>query len=80
MRWLWLEKAIVDWESQGLIFLTVLHPEYPARLLGVHEAPPVLFARGTLLPDDPAVSVVGSRQASSRGLAMAEGTQRPWST
>jgi DNA processing protein len=59
------------WQGQGHTFLTILDDDYPTRLRGIHEAPPVLFAHGTLLRDDPAVSVVGSRDASERGLAIA---------
>jgi DNA processing protein len=62
---------IATWASQGWMFLTVLDAEYPARLRGIHQAPPVLFARGSLVTDDPAVSVVGSRRASVRGLDVA---------
>jgi DNA processing protein len=51
--------------------LTVLDGSYPERLRGVHQAPPVLFARGSVLPRDRAVSVVGSRKASERGLEIA---------
>ncbi len=66
------DQEITRWLAQGSTFLTVLDGDYPARLLGVHQAPPVLFARGELRPDDPAVSVVGSRKASPRGLNMAQ--------
>jgi DNA processing protein len=66
-------SEIARWRAQRLTFLTVLDPDYPSRLRGIHQAPPVLFARGSLLPDDPAVSVVGSRAASEQGLAMARG-------
>ncbi len=59
------------WASQGVDFLSILDDAYPARLRGIHQAPPVLFWRGKLLSDDPAVSVVGSRNASERGLAVA---------
>jgi DNA processing protein len=59
------------WESQGHRFLTILDEDYPSRLRGIHEAPPVLFGKGTLRRDDPAVSVVGSREASERGLSIA---------
>lgn len=62
---------IVEWERAGLTVLTVLDHEYPARLRGIHEAPPLLFARGALLEDDTAVSVVGSRKASPAGLDLA---------
>ena len=73
------ERAAADlqqWASRGLTALTVLDARYPARLRAVHQAPPILFGRGTLVPDDPAVSVVGSRNASGRGLAMAAGIAR----
>jgi DNA processing protein len=65
------EADIRAWVESGLLFATVLDDEYPARLLDIHEAPPVLFARGELRRDDPAVSVVGSRTATDRGLQMA---------
>ena len=64
------------WASRGLTVLTVLDSRYPARLRAVHQAPPILFGRGALVPDDPAVCVVGSRNASERGLAMAGGIAR----
>jgi DNA processing protein len=74
-----LAQAAADlrlWARRGLTVLTILDARYPARLRAVHQAPPVLFARGALVQDDVAVSVVGSRQASQRGLAMAGGIAR----
>jgi len=71
-----LESAAQDlglWAGQGCRLVTILDSDYPARLRGIHQAPPVLFARGTLIRDDSAVSVVGSRKASDRGLAIAAG-------
>jgi DNA processing protein len=65
------QQQIDEWRQTGLRFLTILDEAYPERLRGVHQAPPVLFARGRLLSDDPAVSVVGSRKASDRGLHIA---------
>jgi DNA processing protein len=59
------------WADQGCTLVTILDDSYPTRLRGIHQAPPVLFARGTLRRDDAAVSVVGSRTASNRGLAIA---------
>lgn len=59
------------WHAAGLEFLSIVDERYPARVRDVHEAPPFLFARGRLLADDKAVSVVGSRNASERGLQMA---------
>lgn len=74
-----LEAAVADiatWRAQGLTFLTVLDANYPARLRGIRQAPPVLFARGRLTVDDPAVSVVGSRKASDRGVSISSGVSQ----
>jgi DNA processing protein len=59
------------WTSEGCRLVSILDQEYPAWLRGIHQAPPVLFVRGTIAAEDPAVSIVGSREASSHGLAMA---------
>jgi DNA processing protein len=64
------------WADRGWQLLSILDEDYPARLRAIHQAPPVLFARGTLVRDDVAVSVVGSRTASARGLAIAAGVAR----
>jgi DNA processing protein len=64
------------WADRGWRLLGILDEDYPARLRAIHQAPPVLFARGTLVRDDVAVSVVGSRTASARGLAIAAGVAR----
>lgn len=64
-------RDIEGWRGQGHTFLTVLDEDYPERLKAIHEAPPVLFTRGELRRHDPAVSVVGSRAASDRGLSIA---------
>ncbi len=61
------------WARQGWALTTILDEEYPPRLREIHQAPPFLFSRGQLLPDDPAVAVVGSRDASGRGLGIARG-------
>lgn len=65
------QREVAGWAQQGLRFVSVLDPEYPRRLRGVHEAPPFLFAQGALDPEDRGVSVVGSRKASDRGLQIA---------
>jgi DNA processing protein len=69
-------RDVDEWTKQGSAVLTILDSGYPARLRGVHQAPPILFARGQLIADDPAMSVVGSRQASDRGLAIAADVAR----
>lgn len=59
------------WQREGLQFISVLDKEFPQRLLDILETPPFLFAQGTVAPDDPGLSVVGSRKASPRGVEMA---------
>ena len=69
-------QEITAWAEQGWTLVTVLDRDYPTRLRGIHQAPPVLFACGALIPDEPAVSVVGSRKASERGLSIAAAVAR----
>jgi DNA processing protein len=69
-------QEILRWAGHGWMLTTILDDDYPARLREIHQAPPVLFSSGALMPHDPAVSVVGSRKASDRGLAMAAGVAR----
>lgn len=64
-------RDIAVWRASGFGFLTFLDDDYPAQLREVHEAPPILFHRGQLVPDETAVSVVGSRDASPEGLDIA---------
>jgi DNA processing protein len=59
------------WTAQGYRLVSILDADYPTRLRGIHQAPPVLFALGAIVADDLAVSVVGSREASARGITMA---------
>ncbi len=66
-------RQIAGWTGQGWRVLTILDEDYPARLRAIHQAPPILFARGTVARDDVAVSVVGSRHASPCGLDIAAG-------
>lgn len=64
--------AIQQWTAVGVRLVTLLDPEYPAQLLAVHQRPPLLFYRGYLDPaDERGVAVVGTRQASARGIARA---------
>lgn len=69
-----LEEARRDlnsWLMNGVEFWSIVDERYPARVRDIQEAPPFLFARGRRVDKDIAVSVVGSRKASKRGLQMA---------
>jgi DNA processing protein len=61
-------RQIAGWRAAGLGVHTFRDVSYPAQLREIHQVPPVLFSRGTLCPDDPAVSVVGSRRASDQSV------------
>lgn len=66
------EAEILEWEREGMRFLTLLDPDYPAQLLTVHQRPPFLMTRGTLSYNDArGVAIVGTRKASPRGLSSA---------
>ena len=63
-------RQLVEWEdSPQFDLITVLDAGYPLALRSIHQMPPVLFVKGRLRPDEVGVSVVGSRNASQRGLA-----------
>jgi DNA processing protein len=68
------EEDVARWRGADFTFLTFRDPHYPGRLREVHQMPPVLFARGRLVPGDLGVCVVGSRNASAHGLAFARRT------
>lgn len=67
---------VESWHAQGYRLLSILDDDYPVRLRGVQQAPPVIFTRGAVIADDLAVSVVGSRGASAGGLSMAADVAR----
>lgn len=52
--------------------LTLQDPDYPDLLRQIHDPPPILYLKGTLLPEDAAaVAIVGTRSASPYGLETA---------
>jgi len=65
-------SEIRRWDAEGCRLVSILDPEYPARLRGIQQAPPVLFTLGAIAVNDVGVSVVGSREASAQGIAMAD--------
>jgi DNA processing protein len=66
------EELIRGWESEGMLFLTILDGDYPAQLLTVHQRPPFLMMRGQQSADDArSVAVVGTRKASEHGIQAA---------
>lgn len=56
---------------KGAVMLRYGGPEYPAALLDLPDAPPILWAQGDLaLLHRPAIALIGARNASSLGLRM----------
>ena len=55
-------------ERQGVTAITWEDADYPRRLKEVYDLPPVLYVKGTLLPEDErSVAVVGTRRATTYG-------------
>ena len=55
-------------EKEGVQALTWRDPAYPPRLQQIDDPPPVLYVKGTLLPEDErAVAIVGTRSPTSYG-------------
>lgn len=67
---------LAAWDAAGLDFIPILSSRYPSRLAGVFDAPPFLFAAGSVEPEDRGMSVVGSRRATPVGEAMARDAVR----
>lgn len=68
-----LEDYVHVLEREGITLVTVLDAAYPVNLRMVHDRPPALFVRGKLDDrDERSVAVVGTRQATARGIKQAE--------
>jgi len=74
----WRDRLSLDAEMEklgkyGVKVLTFHDPDYPARLKEIYDYPPVLYIRGTLLPQDEwCLAVVGTRRATVYGRQAAE--------
>ena len=82
----WLDDGVArassrreHWESElarladvGVEVVACTDAAFPLNLRLVHDAPPLLFVRGTLIDDDRrAVAIVGTRSPSAAGRALA---------
>ncbi|MBN1903283.1 DNA-processing protein DprA [Candidatus Sumerlaeota bacterium] len=66
-----LEKETI--EKDGIRLIPITHPEYPLNLKNMASPPPLLYTKGTLIPEDRySVGVVGSRQNTSYGRRICE--------
>ena len=63
-----LDAEIEAMERVGITALTWEDQDYPRMLKEIYDLPPVLYVKGTLLPEDErSVSVVGTRRATAYG-------------
>ena len=63
-----LDAEMEGLERLGVATLTWEDAEYPRRLKEIYDLPPVLFVKGTILPEDErSVAVVGTRRATAYG-------------
>jgi DNA processing protein len=67
-----LDRELHRLEAHDTTALTLDDERYPRLLRHISSPPPVLYVRGTLLPDDDlAIGIVGTRRASGYGTDMA---------
>lgn len=59
--------------ADGVRVINCTSADYPTNLTMIHDRPPILFIRGTVSSDDKrAIAIVGTRNASAEGAALAE--------
>ena len=68
-----IEEELVELEDNGVGILTLHMSAYPENLRKISSAPPVLFIKGEIeRKDQQAVAIVGSREATTQGIKVAE--------
>ena len=68
-----LEAEMEKLDRYGVKVLTWHDPDYPARLKEIYDYPPLLYLRGSLLPEDEwCLAVVGTRRATVYGRQVTE--------
>ncbi len=67
-----LTRDLAALEKSGARLVTLQDETYPANLRPLPDAPPALFVRGDLIPEDKfSLALVGSRRATNYGLTLA---------
>jgi len=68
-----LEAEMEKLDSYGVKVLTWHDKDYPSRLKEIYDYPPVIYVRGSLLPEDEwCLAVVGTRRATVYGRQVTE--------
>ncbi len=74
----WRPKISLDDEMEklnryGIKVLTCHDPDYPSRLKEIYDYPPLLYVRGSLIPEDEwCLAIVGTRRATVYGKQVTE--------
>lgn len=72
VRTLDFSPTLAAMDKHNAYLVTTQDSTYPINLRPLIDAPPVLFVRGTLVPEDKfSMAIVGSRRATSYGLELA---------
>ena len=67
------EREIEAARGLGVVFVALGEPEYPRRLQGIYDAPPLIAVRGRIdALAAPMVAIVGARNASAAGVKFTE--------
>jgi DNA processing protein len=67
------EREIEAARTLGVVFIALGEPEYPHRLQGIYDAPPLIAVRGQIAAlAVPMVAIVGARNASAAGVKFTE--------
>ncbi|OGO19206.1 MAG: DNA protecting protein DprA [Chloroflexi bacterium RBG_16_50_9] len=67
------EAEMAKADRHGITVLTCRDPAYPSRLREIYDYPPVLYVRGSILPEDEwCLAVVGTRRATVYGKQVTE--------
>ncbi len=70
--WQTIEVDLTWLQQPNNYLLTLDHPQYPAYLRDIHNAPPILYAHGQLdVIQMPQVAIVGTRRPSQQGYDLA---------
>lgn len=72
-----LANTLAWLETEGNALITLADSAYPPRLLEISDPPPLLYVKGqSALLRHPAIAIVGSRNATTQGMANAEAFAR----
>jgi len=69
-------RQVARWAKTGIDTINLFQPEYPNQLACAPDAPIVMFTQGLVVPEDQAVAVVGTRNPTQCGVAMAQDAAR----